>query len=119
MKVEMDSLLPTEFCFKLRCIIGMLGSVNLTTFWKLMHSLAAADIPELFLMGTLNLLTNFGCLIWFFFFFFKLPIGLKVPVGVQYNQVIPWLKVGCKSALLKLDTFLERKNNFLELSCIY
>lgn len=70
-------------------------------------------------MGTLNMLTNFGCLDLIFFFFFYLPIGLKAPVGVQYNQVIPWLKVGCKSALLKLDTFLERKNNFLELSCTY
>lgn len=41
-----------------------------------MHNLAAANIPELFSMDTLNLLTDFSLLD------FNVPIGLKAPAGV-------------------------------------
>lgn len=36
----------------------------------------------------------------------------------EYNQVAPCVKV-YKSTILKLDTSLEIKNNFLETSCIH
>lgn len=67
--MEMIACYHRALCFKLRPSVSMLGPVNLylVLVRKLTSSLAAANIPELFLMDTLNLmLTNFSLLDFFF-----------------------------------------------------